>query len=221
MPALTRPLLQPLGERALVVRFGSALDDLANSRAIGLAERIAHSGIEGVEDVTPGLVSVLVSYDPRRIAFFRLSGEIALLADQTDCQVRAPAAHSLEVRYGGAAGPDLEHVAQFLGLSVDAFIAAHGEDSLRVLAIGFAPGFAYCGFHPEALTIPRRRAVRQSVPAGSILFAARQTAVAATEIPTGWHVIGRTATPTLTLDTNAANCLLTPGDSVRFEEAIS
>ena len=60
------------------------------------------------------------------------------------------------------------------------------------LTTGFAPGFVYCGFHLEALNLPRRDLVRPQVPAGSVLFAAGQTAIAATDIPTGWHVIGRT-----------------------------
>jgi inhibitor of KinA len=61
-----------------------------------------------------------------------------------------------------------------------------------VLATGFAPGFVYCGFHESALRTPRRAAVRPPVAPGSVLFAAGQTAIAATPVPTGWHLIGRT-----------------------------
>jgi inhibitor of KinA len=61
-----------------------------------------------------------------------------------------------------------------------------------VLATGFAPGFVYCGFHEAGLRVPRRAAVRPPVAPGSVLFAAGQTAIAATPVPTGWHLIGRT-----------------------------
>jgi inhibitor of KinA len=49
-----------------------------------------------------------------------------------------------------------------------------------------------------------------------VLFAAGQTAIAATEIPTGWHVIGRTEfrnfDPTASVPTRLA-----AGDAVQFE----
>jgi allophanate hydrolase subunit 1 len=55
------------------------------------------------------------------------------------------------------------------------------------------------------------------VPAGTILFAAGQTAIAATPIPTGWHLIGRTEFRNF--DPNAdPPCLLKAGDLVRFSE---
>ena len=89
-------------------------------------------------------------------------------------------------------GPDLAAVAEASGLDVAAFVARHSGAVLKVLAIGFAPGFAYCGFHDDLKRLPRRGEVRPRMPAGSILYAAGQTALTATPIPTGWHVIGRT-----------------------------
>jgi inhibitor of KinA len=60
--------------------------------------------------------------------------------------------------------------------------------------------------------------VRPQVPAGTVLFAAGQTAIAATPIRTGWHVIGQTSfqnfDPTALPPTRLA-----PGDVVRFTEA--
>ena len=66
------------------------------------------------------------------------------------------------------------------------------------------------------MVVPRREHVRPMVPAGTVLFAAGQTAIAATPIRTGWHVIGRTAfqnfDPARDPPTRCA-----PGDVVRFE----
>ena len=107
--------------------------------------------------------------------------------------IRAPGGrHVIPATFGGEAGPDLEDAAMTLGLAPEAFVAAHNAAPLRVLTTGFAPGFVYCGLHREELDLPRRTAVRPAVPAGTILFAARQTAITATPLPTGWHVIGRT-----------------------------
>ena len=101
-------------------------------------------------------------------------------------------------------------------MSEAAFLAAHNETPLRVLTTGFAPGFVYCGFHGDRLLLPRRAAVRPPVAPGSILFAAGQTAIAATSVPTGWHVIGRTSFSNFDADASPPT-RLGEGDLVRFE----
>lgn len=207
----------PLGDSAIVVRFAAQLEDGANRRALALAGRLGADPIAGVEDVVPSLVSVLVRYKPQAIAPDRLAGEIALRLgrDQAPGTARR---HDIAVSFGGEDGPDLTNVADALGMTLAQFVARHNASRLRVLATGFAPGFVYCGFHPEDLVLPRRQQVRATVPAGSVLFAAGQTAIAATDIPTGWSVIGRTAfrnfdparTPPLAM---------AAGDMIRFSAA--
>jgi KipI family sensor histidine kinase inhibitor len=213
------PLLQPLGDEALLVRFGDTLSGEANLAALEFAGLLAARPIAGVVEVAPNLVSVLLRYDADAISFARLSGEIGmLLTGAADVTASGARAHSIPVTFGGAGGPDLAEVATMLDLSSEAFITAHNGSSLRVLATGFAPGFVYCGFHPEALHLPRRKDVRARVPAGSILFAAGQTAIAATDIPTGWHVIGRTTFRNFD-SAGDPPTRLAAGDTVRFEVA--
>lgn len=185
---VAKPLIIPLGDSALLVRFGATLTDGANGAAIAFARQLEREPVAGVLEVMPNLVSVLLRYDPRHTALASLAGELRLLlsrpvSDESDAQ------HwTIPVTFDG---PDLDAVADTLGLSPAAFIAAHNSAPLRVMATGFAPGFVYCGLHAD-LVLPRREAVRARVPAGSVLFAAGQTAIAATDMPTGWHVIGRT-----------------------------
>ncbi|AEQ51438.1 allophanate hydrolase 2 subunit 1 [Pelagibacterium halotolerans B2] len=207
----------PLGDKAVLVRFADRLDMDANSAAIGFARNLQARPIPGVVEIAPNLVSVLVRYDPQRIGFASLCGELRL-ADRQD-QGREPASsHRVEITYGGEDGPDLDAVASELGLTVSTFIKAHGAKPLSVLAVGFAPGFVYCGMHPDDLLVSRRETVRRSVPPGSILFAARQTAIAATPIPTGWAVIGRTRF--INFDPAASPpTQLRAGDTIAFEAA--
>lgn len=186
-----RSWLQALGDSAILVRFGSSLDESANERAIAFAQSLAQNPIHGVLEIVPSLVSVLLRYDPRKARYGDIAGNLRLLLGRADGNVGG-GERRIPVRFGGEEGPDLDEVATLLGLTTPEFIARHNAVPLRVLATGFAPGFVYCGFHPEALTVPRRSAVRPSVKAGSVLFAAGQTAIAATDIPTGWHVIGHT-----------------------------
>jgi KipI family sensor histidine kinase inhibitor len=215
MDASPIPTLLPLGDSALLVRFGTTLDDAANRAAINLARSLVTQALPpGVVEVVPNLVSVLVRYDPVRIGFDALAGEIRLRLGAV-MEWQAGTARTVRVRFDGE---DLAEVAATLGLRKDAFVAAHNAGPLRVLATGFAPGFVYCGFHKPELVAPRRPAVRPMVPAGTILFAAGQTAIAATPIPTGWHVIGHTDfanfDPAATPPTRLA-----AGDELTFEAA--
>lgn len=187
------PLIQPLGDSGLIVRFAATLSEAANRAAIAFARRLEADLPEGVGEVDPNLVSVLLTYDPSKVRFEHLAGEVRLRLTAGAADMPAGMHHRIGVSFGGEDGPDLDAVAAQLGLSPAALIERHCARPLRVLATGFAPGFVYCGFHPEALAMPRRTEVRHSVPPGTVLFAARQTAVTATSIPTGWHVIGRTA----------------------------
>lgn len=190
---LARPLLQPLGDCGLLVRFAAALSDEANLAAIRFAQRLQENMPDGVTEIDPNLVSVLLKYDPQRVDFERLAGEVRLLMGSSGGREGAKTRrHKLVVTFGGEEGPDLDEVAATLELTAGAFVSEHNALPLRVLTTGFAPGFVYCGFHPDGLFLPRRIAVRPSVPAGTVLFAAGQTAITATMIPTGWHVIGHT-----------------------------
>lgn len=210
-----KPLIQNLGDSAILVRFGSQLDENANARAIGFAAALADEPIPGVIEVVPSLVSVMLRYDPNTSRHQDIEGEIRLRLGHVGSR-SAGARHRIGVRFGGEGGPDLEEVAQSLSLSRDQFVAQHNSRPLRVLATGFAPGFVYCGFHDANLTVPRRGAVRAIVPAGSVLFAAGQTAISATNIPTGWHVIGVTDFSNFDPGANPPT-RLRAGDAVMFE----
>lgn len=205
------PTLLPLGDRALLVRFSTELSDAANRAAVGLARQLAAEGIEGVAEIAPGLVSVLLRLAPEA-DFGRLRGEIALRLGEAGGPVEG-AERRIAVRFDGE---DVAELAEKLGLSVEAFVARHNAGPLRVLATGFAPGFVYCGFHADDMLAPRREAVRPVVPAGTVLFAARQTAIAATPIRTGWHVIGRTTFQNFDPAADPPT-VLAAGDSIRFE----
>lgn len=213
MAAPLTPTLLPLGDRALLIRFSEQLSDDANRAAIAMARRLERAGLDGVEEIAPGLVSVLLRLSPGADVM-RLGGEIRLLTVESEA-AGAPAEQTIEVSFDGA---DLGEVTGWLGLSEADFIARHNASPLRMLATGFAPGFVYCGFHGDALVVPRREALRPMVPPGTVLFAAGQTAIAATPIRTGWHVIGKTTFQNF--DPSAMPpTRLRPGDLLRFVEA--
>jgi KipI family sensor histidine kinase inhibitor len=211
---VTSPTILPLGDTALLIRFADTLTDAANRAAIDAARRIAEARPAGVKEIVPGLVSVMLQLAPGA-DFWALSGEVRLLLDVPAGAAPNGATHRIAVHFDG---DDLNTVAGLLRLSAADFIARHNALPLRVLATGFAPGFVYCGLHLAELTVPRREQVRPMVPAGTVLFAAGQTAIAATPIRTGWHVIGRTSFQNFDAAAEPPT-LLRPGDMVGFEVA--
>ncbi len=213
-PPLAPPVLLPLGDQGLLIRFAASLSDEANRAAIAFAHRLRDALPPGVSEIDPNLVSVLLKYDPALVTYERLAGEVRLLFNGGDSPGAAPATrHTIPVRFDGE---DIEIVAAKLNLTRAAFVREHCAGPLRVLTTGFAPGFVYCGFHPEALEMPRREAVRPKVAAGTLLFAARQTAIASTPIPTGWHVIGHTDFTNFD-PTADPPTILREGDEIVFE----
>src|SRR6218665_2542672 len=79
-PSPVTPLIMPLGDRALLVKFGDRLTDDANAGAIELARRIEGEAVAGVVEIVPNLISVLLRYEPAAISFERLAGEVRLIA---------------------------------------------------------------------------------------------------------------------------------------------
>jgi KipI family sensor histidine kinase inhibitor len=208
------PAILPLGDCAVLVRFADTLSAEANREAIAFAARLDADVPEGVEEVAPGLVSVLLRTRPD-VDFWRLSGELRLRMEGSH-EARPSREVAIPVVYDG---DDLMEVCSKLKLAPGNFVVRHGGTPLRVLATGFAPGFVYCGFHSPLMVVPRREQVRPTVPAGTVLFAAGQTAIAATPIRTGWHVIGRTTFQNF--DPSASPpTRLAPGDTIRFTVAV-
>ncbi len=208
------PAIVPLGDAAVLVRFGDSLSEAANRQAIAFAARLEAEVPEGVEEIAPGLVSVLLRTRPGT-DFWRLSGELRLRMSDAPAS-GAGREHTIPVVFDGE---DLMEVCGLLRLPPGAFVVRHNGTPLRVLATGFAPGFVYCGFHGPAFVVPRREQVRPMVPAGTVLFAAGQTAIAATPIRTGWHVIGRTTFQNFD-PADVPPTTLAPGDIVHFTVAM-
>lgn len=210
----------PFGDAALLVDLGwrGPGDGNETAQRFAQAVRAIAPGGEAFGDPVPGLASVLVPFDPDRLG---LEAAIQWLSSITiDDTAEMPAtggerAIELPVRYGAADGPDLEDVARHVGLSRTEVIELHSSVEYRVLFLGFAPGFAYLGDLPMALSIPRLTTPRKRVAAGSVGIAGRHTAAYPFESPGGWRLIGRTEA-TLWDASRLSPALLVPGSKVRF-----
>src|SRR5690606_19388391 len=100
------PLIQPLGDRGLIVRFSTELSDAANRATIAFARVLQGAMPAGVGEIDPNLVSVLLKYDPAAVSYERLAGEVRLLLGRAgETQVAAGRSHTIRVRFGGEVGP--------------------------------------------------------------------------------------------------------------------
>lgn len=204
------------GDTALVVELGETADRATSDRVLALADAIEARAIPGIVELVPTFRSVMVHYDPLRLAADDLEAEITPLLQMLGAVRHRKRGFTLPVAYGGDLGPDLAEVAERTRLPPEEVVRLHASVDYHVYAIGFLPGYPYMGDVQEALSLPRRESPRLRVPMGSVCIAFRQTGIYSLESPGGWHLLGRT--PVRLFDARRSSAvLLAPGDWVRFE----
>lgn len=202
-----------MGEAAALAECGIGDIAIANQHAVALARRLA--ALDGIS-VTLGISSVAARFDPLQhthddvMRVLHDASESIALHEEGERHIV-----DVQVRYGGEGGPDLRDVAQSLGMTAHEVVALHTSQPLRVLMIGFAPGFPYIGPLPPALHLPRRSTPRAAVPAGSVAIAAGMTGIYPAKLPGGWHLIGRTDVELFNTN-HEPPALLKAGNFVRF-----
>jgi KipI family sensor histidine kinase inhibitor len=209
--------LLPLGDRTLLVEFGTSIDVALNARALALAAALAERRVAGVRDIVPAYAAVAIHFDPLRVRLDALADAIedALAhVDDEDATTGGPLVE-LPCCYGGSFGPDLHGVASWAGCSESEVVSRHASREYRVCMIGFLPGFPYLAEVDPSIAAPRHPTPRLSVHAGSVGIAGRQTGVYPVASPGGWQIIGRT--PVLLFDAaRTPPSRLVPGARVRF-----
>lgn len=221
----------PLGDGAVVVTLGSAIDDATLLKVRSLVAALERDRGVGIVDVVPAYASVAVFYDVAALGggeqppferICRLITDRVKKAEHAwpdlvklEREGEAREAVEIPVCYGGDFGPDIDEVARHCGIEAGEVMALHSSARYVVHAVGFTPGFAYLGGLPEKLQTPRKATPRTSVPAGSVGIGGKQTGVYPVESPGGWQLIGRT--PLRLFDpTREPAATLRVGDQVVF-----
>lgn len=219
------PTFAPVADHGLLVDFASgdsavrddAAEEVSNAAVIALDHAISASSIEGVREVVPALVNLLVEFDPVVTDHSAVEASIrGVLTGAVDVPSPSVATHRVPACYHPSVAPDLETVAEACSLSVDAVIAAHLAGDYRVLMYGFAPGYAYLGGVSERIRVPRKLTPVRGVPAGSVIIAGPQCLVTTITMPTGWSIVGASPTSILPADPNEP-FLFELGDRIEFE----
>jgi inhibitor of KinA len=186
------PRYLPAGESALVVEFGATIDPRIHDRVLALDAAVSQANFAGVIETVPTYRSLMIHFDPRRLAAETLSDALTRLDTASKPALRRRQRWHIPACYDPPHGEDIEEVAAVLGLSPARIIRLHVGASYRVYMYGFAPGFTFLGGLPPELTIPRRAVPRAPAPPGSLLIAGGQALIASCAMPTGWYGIGRT-----------------------------
>lgn len=185
--------VEAVGEASVRVTLGHSPSELCLTQLRWLQMQLNELFEDAIVDCIPAYTTLLVEFDPWLCTHEMLCSTIESLLEQLPKQAESNQDTLLElpVWYDESVGPDLASLAASRGWEISGIIQAHSQQTYRVYAIGFAPGFAYLGDVVESLATPRHANPRKRVVAGSVAIADRQTAVYPADSPGGWQIIGR------------------------------
>ena len=213
---MTQIDVRPVGDAAVAVTLGDAIDFVTVRRVWSVAAALRARIGDSVLDIVPAYASILVRFDPLTTA---LAPVMAAVRGATEARAQWPDVKprrlSVGACFGGENGIDLEEIAQAARLAPDEFIRRFCAAEYRVAFLGFVAGFPYLLGLPTELVSPRLATPRTRVPAGSIGIAGTQCGIYPRATPGGWRLIGRTAATVFEPALDPA-ALFLPGDAVRF-----
>lgn len=214
------PRFIPVADHAVLVELGDAIDDSVTQRVQALDRAIVGNPPNGLLEVTPAFVNLLVLFDPLLTDHASIISAVEPLLTHDDGESTPVHLHTIDVCYEAPFAPDIEAVVQKTGLAVEAVIAAHLGASFTVGMYGFAPGYAYLSGTPETIQVPRKNSPIRDVPVGSVMIAGPQCLITTLDMPTGWSIIGRSPTTILRNESDKP-FLFDVGDQVRFRQISS
>ncbi|WP_202910802.1 5-oxoprolinase subunit B family protein [Teichococcus vastitatis] len=213
---MTYPVFRPVADHAVLVEFGEAINRAVHDEVLRLDARVSPDTVTGFLEAVPAYVNILIRFDPLITDHAAVEKALRRLIDASGTAPRTGQQQDVRICYDADFAPDLPGVAQAVGLSAEAVIAAHLAGDYRVYMYGFAPGYAYLAGVPEAIRLPRKTAPVRDVAAGSVVIAGPQCLVTTLVMPTGWWIIGRSPTQILNRGEGERPVLFDVGDTVRF-----
>jgi KipI family sensor histidine kinase inhibitor len=209
------PRFLDAGECALTVEFGNRIDDALIAQVHDLDAALLRQKVSGIIETVPTYRSLMVHYDPLILSRPALVDCIRGALGAASAEQSTETVWHVPACYDASFGEDLPVVSAATGLSAAEIVELHLGATYEVAMYGFAPGWAYLSGLPQALTLPRRTSPRDRIPAGSLIIAGGQAIVAAMEMPSGWHILGRTPERLFSPGRDRP-FLLSPGDRLRF-----
>jgi len=210
------PRFAPVGDAALTVEFGNAVEPELNAQVIALDMALAAAELDGIVETVPSYRSLLICYEPSEISHHKLVAELhRLLGRGLQEHAERAMTWNVPVLYEPAYGIDLPEVAQRTHLTEEEVVSLHTSAEYFVYTIGYAPGMPYLGGVPPALHLSRRDTPRPRIEAGAIMIGGAQACIVPTTVPSAWYQLG--VTPLRPFDVSRPDpFLFRPGDRIRF-----
>ncbi|HZH08923.1 MAG TPA: 5-oxoprolinase subunit PxpB [Microvirga sp.] len=210
------PRFLPCGDSALTVEFGSTIDPDLNGQVLALDALLKANPPAGLIETVPTYRSLTLQFDPAVLDYDALIGWLEEATRDLPSKRATGTRWRVPVVYGGEYGVDLDDVAERHGLTAADVIEIHSSTVYRIYMIGFLPGFAYLGGLDPRIATSRRTQPRLKVPSGSIMIGGEQAGIVPMEMPSGWHLLGRTPVLSYAPERDPA-FLFAAGDEIVFE----
>ena len=171
------------------------------------------------------LVDLVATYDHLFLTFDPARGDHETVtaalrrAHQERSTGGVPEGRTLEVPvlFGGDAGPDLDDVAEELGLSSEDLIARLTTAPWRVRFVAGPVGTPFTDRGDWDAAIPRVPVPRVRVPPGTVALSGSQSIIYPVPSPGGWRLVGRTPLRLLAADPDADELVpYAAGDRLRY-----
>ncbi len=210
------PSFLPCGDAAVTIEFGDTIDPEINAKVLALDAALLAAAVPGLIETVATYRSLNVQYDPLVLDYPAFEAQARGLAASLNPAIGNARRWHIPVVYGGEFGIDLDDVAARHGLTSKRLIDVHASAIYRCYMIGFMPGVAYLGGMDQSIATPRRETPRLKTPAGTVAIGGIQALVASVEMPSGWHLLGRTPVRTY-MPSREPVFLISAGDEVVFE----
>ena len=210
--------LNNIGDAGIVCDFGNDVNQLINNEVIKLFHYIKKQAdlgnLEGILNCTPSYNKLVINFDlkitnNKKIFNFINSIDfpnLKLIQDKKEWNI--PICYDLEM--------DLATMSNVLEINKEEIIKIHSETTFFIYMVGFVPGHPFMGDLDSKVFLNRLKTPRVKVPAGSVGIVEKFCNIYPYESPGGWNIIGRTPIKLFNNKDASQPCLLSPGDTVKF-----
>ncbi|MCI6059812.1 MAG: 5-oxoprolinase subunit PxpB [Dorea sp.] len=182
-----------VGDAAISVQMGDEISLEVNQLVRMLYQELTRNPIEGVTEMVPTYVSLMIHYRPDVIRYEELKARIQVqMQHMENVEGQSGTVKEVPICYGGEFGPDLEDCAAFENISTQELIRMHSEHEYLAYMLGFAPGHAYMSRFEEPFHFKRRESPRVHIPGRSIVAQLYQSNLIPFDQPCGWNILGMT-----------------------------
>jgi inhibitor of KinA len=213
---MTAPIFRPIADYAVLVEFGSEIDDATHARACAFDAALDHAEIHGMVERVPTYTTVYVGYDALVTDFPTMVEAIKPYLMAEGIAATKPNVWEIPTCYDPEFAPDLVEVEDILKMPFVDIVAHQSAARYKVYMYGFAPGYAYLGGVPKPIHIPRKTGPVLGVETRTVMIAGPQALITTVTLPSGWWRIGRAAKSPLQDDPERP-FLFDVGDEVRFK----